>query len=55
MSSQGNKADAVSLDAGDVYSAVRLYNLAVVAKEQHAEGNILFSELCKCRRLKPET
>ncbi|XP_034294402.1 saxiphilin-like isoform X4 [Pantherophis guttatus] len=28
-----NKADAVSLDAGDVYSAVKLYGLTVVGKE----------------------
>ncbi|XP_077317644.1 serotransferrin-1-like [Lithobates pipiens] len=40
---RGNKADAVSLDAGDVYTAVRLYNLAVVAKEQHAEGSCVFA------------
>ncbi|XP_072271634.1 serotransferrin-1-like [Pyxicephalus adspersus] len=40
---RGNKADAVSLDAGDVYTAVRLYNLAVVAKEHHAEGSCVFA------------
>ncbi|XP_063769132.1 melanotransferrin-like isoform X3 [Pseudophryne corroboree] len=40
---KGNKADAVSLDAGDVYTAIRNYDLAVVAKEQHAEGSCVFS------------
>ncbi|KAM5193997.1 serotransferrin-1-like [Mantella aurantiaca] len=40
---RGNKADAVSLDAGDVYTAAKLYNLAVVAKEQHAEGSCVFA------------
>ncbi|XP_053555772.1 serotransferrin-like [Bombina bombina] len=39
---RGNKADAVSLDAGDVYTAIRLYDLAVVAKEEHSEGTCLF-------------
>ncbi|XP_075071424.1 serotransferrin-1-like isoform X2 [Mixophyes fleayi] len=40
---KGNKADAVSLDAGDVFTAIRNYDLAVVAKEQHAEGSCMFS------------
>ncbi|XP_028565911.2 ovotransferrin-like isoform X2 [Podarcis muralis] len=38
-----NKADAVSLDAGDVYSAVKLYGLSVVAKEIYMEGNCVFA------------
>ncbi|NXI73606.1 TRFE2 protein, partial [Anseranas semipalmata] len=38
-----NKADAVSLDAGDVYSAVKLYGLAVVAKEIYEQGNCVFA------------
>ncbi|KAM4808085.1 serotransferrin-2-like [Rhinophrynus dorsalis] len=40
---RGNKADAVSLDAGEVYTAIRQYDLAVVAKERHAEGSCVFS------------
>ncbi|NWX38982.1 TRFE2 protein, partial [Steatornis caripensis] len=38
-----NKADAASLDAGDVYSAVKLYGLAVVAKEIYEQGNCVFA------------
>ncbi|XP_068094533.1 serotransferrin-1-like isoform X2 [Hyperolius riggenbachi] len=38
-----NKADAVSLDSGDVYTAVSLYNLAVAAKEHHTEGSCVFT------------
>ncbi|XP_075710155.1 serotransferrin-like isoform X1 [Rhinoderma darwinii] len=40
---RGNKADAVSLDSGDVYTAVRLYDLEVVAKEEHTEGSCVFA------------
>ncbi|NWQ65816.1 TRFE2 protein, partial [Neopipo cinnamomea] len=40
---RANKADAASLDAGDVYSAVKLYGLAVVAKEIYDQGNCVFS------------
>nr|XP_033812565.1 LOW QUALITY PROTEIN: saxiphilin-like [Geotrypetes seraphini] len=40
---QANKADIVSLDAGDVYTAVKLYNLAVVAKEISVEGSCVFA------------
>ncbi|NXP28724.1 TRFE2 protein, partial [Scytalopus superciliaris] len=36
---RANKADAASLDAGDVYSAVKLYGLAVVAKEIYDQGS----------------
>lgn len=36
-----NKADAVSLDAGDVYSAVKLYGLTVVAKEIYDQGRFI--------------
>ncbi|NWZ37295.1 TRFE2 protein, partial [Brachypodius atriceps] len=39
---RANKADAASLDAGDVYSAVKLYGLAVVAKEIYDQGNCVF-------------
>ncbi|NXD85418.1 TRFEA protein, partial [Halcyon senegalensis] len=38
-----NKADAASLDAGDVYSAVKLYGLTVVAKEIYDQGNCVFA------------
>ncbi|XP_054248859.1 melanotransferrin-like [Indicator indicator] len=38
-----NKADAASLDAGDVYSAVKLYGLTVVAKEMYDQGNCVFA------------
>lgn len=38
-----NKADAASLDAGDVYSAVKVYGLSVAAKELYAEGHCVFA------------
>ncbi|NWR75816.1 TRFM protein, partial [Centropus unirufus] len=38
-----NKADAASLDAGDVYSAVKLYGLTVVAKEIYDQGNCVLA------------
>ncbi|XP_075424548.1 serotransferrin-1-like isoform X1 [Ascaphus truei] len=38
-----NKADAVSLDAGDVYTAIRKFDLEVVAKERHSEGSCVFA------------
>ncbi|KAM8962253.1 serotransferrin-like [Pelodytes ibericus] len=40
---RANKADAVSLDAGEVYTAMQLYDLATVAKEQHSEGSCVFA------------
>ncbi|NWV83723.1 TRFE2 protein, partial [Dasyornis broadbenti] len=40
---RANKADAASLDAGDVYSAVKLYGLAMVAKEIYDQGNCVFA------------
>ncbi|RLV97754.1 hypothetical protein DV515_00011406 [Chloebia gouldiae] len=40
---RANKADAASLDAGDVYSAVKLYGLTVVAKEIYDQGNCVFA------------
>ncbi|NXX51658.1 TRFEB protein, partial [Tricholaema leucomelas] len=40
---RANKADAASLDAGDVYSAVKLYGLTVVAKEIYEQGNCVFA------------
>ncbi|XP_026572888.1 serotransferrin-2-like [Pseudonaja textilis] len=38
-----NKADAVSLDAGDAYSAVKLYGLTVAAKEIYRGGSCVFA------------
>ncbi|XP_040432914.1 melanotransferrin-like isoform X2 [Cygnus olor] len=38
-----NKADAAALDAGDVYSAVKLYGLTIVAKEIYDQGNCVFA------------
>ncbi|NWZ24623.1 TRFE2 protein, partial [Asarcornis scutulata] len=38
-----NKADAATLDAGDVYSAVKLHGLTVVAKEIYDQGNCVFA------------
>lgn len=38
---KANKADAASLDAGDVYSAVKLYGLTVVAKEIYDQGGYI--------------
>ncbi|XP_066466133.1 serotransferrin-2-like isoform X2 [Tiliqua scincoides] len=38
-----NKADAASLDAGDVYSAVKIYGLTVAAKELYVEGNCVYA------------
>ncbi|XP_021268873.1 melanotransferrin-like isoform X1 [Numida meleagris] len=38
-----NKADAASLDAGDVYSAVKLYGLTIVAKEVYEQGSCVFA------------
>ncbi|NXR80114.1 TRFE2 protein, partial [Pycnonotus jocosus] len=40
---RANKADAASLDAGDVYSAVKLYGLTAVAKEIYDQGNCVFA------------
>ncbi|XP_018117261.1 saxiphilin isoform X1 [Xenopus laevis] len=40
---RGNKADAVSLDAGDVYTAIKQYDLAVVAKERHSDGSCIYA------------
>ncbi|NWI37171.1 TRFE2 protein, partial [Picathartes gymnocephalus] len=40
---RANKADAASLDAGEVYSAVKLYGLAVVAKEIYDQGTCVFA------------
>lgn len=42
---QDNKADLVSLDAGDVYSAVKQFGLAAVAKETYSDGrNMLWNK-----------
>ncbi|XP_043571219.1 melanotransferrin-like [Chiloscyllium plagiosum] len=40
---RGNKADAISLDAGDIYTAARFYDLTVVAKEMYKDGGCLYS------------
>ncbi|XP_042334828.1 saxiphilin-like [Sceloporus undulatus] len=40
---RANKADAASLDAGDVYSCANLHGLTVAAKEVYAEGNCVFA------------
>ncbi|XP_078082951.1 saxiphilin-like isoform X2 [Mustelus asterias] len=40
---RGNKADAISLDAGDVYTAAKFYDLTVVAKEMYQDGGCLYS------------
>ncbi|XP_064424151.1 saxiphilin-like isoform X2 [Latimeria chalumnae] len=39
---RGNKADAISLDAGDVYTASKQYDLAIVAKEVYQDGGCVF-------------
>lgn len=44
-----NKADAASLDAGDVYSAVKVYGLSVAAKESYAEGKNMKAPLDQAR------
>ncbi len=40
LSCQDNKADLVTLDAGEVYSAVKQFGLTVVAKEIYRDGII---------------
>lgn len=35
---QANRADIVTLDAGEVYSAVRQFGLVAVAKEIYSDG-----------------
>ncbi|XP_072443187.1 saxiphilin-like [Chiloscyllium punctatum] len=40
---RGNKADAISLDAGDIYTAARFYDLTVAAKEMYKDGGCLYS------------
>lgn len=43
---QDNKADLVTLDAGEVYSAVKQFGLAAVAKEIYSDGrNVLYEKL----------
>ncbi|XP_028680953.2 saxiphilin-like isoform X1 [Erpetoichthys calabaricus] len=40
---RANKADAVSLDAGEVYSAIKQFDLIAVAKEMHKDGSCVFA------------
>lgn len=35
---QGNRADVVTLDAGELYTAVKQFSLTAVAKEIYREG-----------------
>lgn len=35
---QANRADIVTLDAGEVYSAVRQFDLVAIAKEIYSDG-----------------
>ncbi|KAE8298503.1 Serotransferrin [Larimichthys crocea] len=40
---RGNRADIVTLDAGEVYSAVKQFGLVVVAKEIYSDGGCILS------------
>lgn len=40
---QANRADIVVLDAGEVYSAVKQFELVFVAKEVYTDGNVCFT------------
>ncbi|XP_078277518.1 saxiphilin-like [Rhinoraja longicauda] len=40
---RGNMADAMSLDAADIYTAATFYGLTVVAKEIYRDGGCLYS------------
>lgn len=37
---QANRADIVTLDAGEVYSAVKQFGLVAIAKEIYSEGSL---------------
>lgn len=37
---QANRADVVTLDAGEVYSAVKQFGLVAIAKEIYSEGTL---------------
>lgn len=45
---QANRADIVTLDAGDVYSAVKQFGLVLVAREVYSEGS--FTMWCEDNR-----
>ena len=56
---QANRADIVTLDAGEVYSAVKQFDLVAIAKEMYADGRfgspssdtspyLVRSEVCVC-------
>lgn len=51
---KANKADAASLDAGDVYSAVKLYGLTVVAKEIYDQGRFTKQRMSHASALSDE-
>ncbi|XP_012728139.2 saxiphilin [Fundulus heteroclitus] len=40
---KANRADVVSLDAGEVYSAVKQFDLVAIAKEVYADGGCILS------------
>uniref|UniRef100_A0A8C5NCX9 Serotransferrin n=1 Tax=Gouania willdenowi TaxID=441366 RepID=A0A8C5NCX9_GOUWI len=40
---KANRADIITLDAGEVYSAVKQFDLVTVAKEVYSDGGCLFS------------
>uniref|UniRef100_A0A672GZY1 Serotransferrin n=1 Tax=Salarias fasciatus TaxID=181472 RepID=A0A672GZY1_SALFA len=40
---KGNRADIVTLDAGEVYSAVKQFDLVAVAKEVYSDGGCILS------------
>ncbi|KAK6483648.1 melanotransferrin-like isoform X1 [Huso huso] len=40
---RANQADAITLDAGDVYTAVKQFNLVMVAKELYPDGGCVFA------------
>lgn len=40
---QANRADIVTLDAGEIYSAVKQFDLVVIAKEIYSDGRFLRS------------
>lgn len=46
---QGNMADAMSLDAADIYTAATFYGLTIVAKEIYQDGELSFTECIMCR------
>lgn len=47
---QANRADLVTLDAGEVYSAVKQFGLVVIAKEIYSDGRF-FSHISETLQL----